>query len=102
MALAATHADGVLRIVDEALANVWRHANATRVEVSLARRGVQVSLSIRDNGGGLAADRRDGMGLSNMHARASELPDGALHVESRETGGTQVDLHFNCAPGVRP
>lgn len=102
MALAATHADGVLRIVDEALANVWRHANATRVEVSLARRGVQVSLSIRDNGGGLAADRRDGMGLSNMHVRASELPDGALHVERRETGGTQVDLHFNCAPGVRP
>ena len=100
LALAAPHADALLRIVDEALANVWRHAKATEVEVALLRYGVQVTLSIRDNGDGLAADRREGMGLSNMRARASELPDGALHVEPRESGGTQVTLHFHCAPGA--
>jgi signal transduction histidine kinase len=94
--LAAAQADALLRIVDEALANVWRHARATAVEVILSRRGVHVTLIVGDNGCGLTSVRQDGMGLSNMRDRARELPDGALQLASAEAGGTQVRLSFHC------
>jgi signal transduction histidine kinase len=78
------------RIVQEALANVVRHAGARRAEVRLAleRPGLLV-VEVTDDGRGLPAVRRAGVGLRSMRERAEEL-GGTLSVNARPQGGTSV------------
>ncbi|MCS6776520.1 MAG: sensor histidine kinase [Chthonomonadaceae bacterium] len=81
---------GLVRIVQEALTNVARHAQATQVHVILSvlpdRR---VQCQIRDNGRGFIQDTASGMGLQAMHERAEEL-GGTCVVQSVPGGGTEV------------
>ena len=76
------------RIGLEALTNVVRHANAKVCSVRLSANGA-LELEIADDGGGLAPDRRAGVGLGSMQERAAEL-GGTCTVESRREGGTRV------------
>lgn len=74
----------LFRIVQEALTNVRRHAEATEVEITLQATAKGVRLSIRDNGHGfdprtVAADRQ---GIVGMRERA-RLLEGTLRVTSR-------------------
>jgi signal transduction histidine kinase len=63
----------IFRVAQEALANVARHARASRVSVALASRDAQLELVIRDNGAGFDVNGpRRGMGLANMRSRAAE------------------------------
>ncbi len=82
----------VLRIAQEALTNVLKHARAARVRVSLALRGDGLAMEIVDDGRGLdAADAtRAGRGLSNMAARARRL--GATLAIDAAAPGTRVRL----------
>jgi signal transduction histidine kinase len=48
----STHATAVFRIVQESLANVGKHAQASRVQVAIEQNGAEVTLRIRDNGAG--------------------------------------------------
>lgn len=82
------------RIAQEALTNVWKHADACSTEVVLDIRGSTTSLEVRDNGKGIAPDAasgsgRDRMGMSSLRDRA-ELVGGVLTVEPLPTGGTVV------------
>jgi PAS domain S-box-containing protein len=80
------------RIVQEALTNVVRHAQATRVDVLLERRGDQVVTVIKDNGVGFdpqAALESGRLGLFGMRERA-EMLNGTLTVESVIGAGTTV------------
>jgi signal transduction histidine kinase len=80
----------VLAVLREALANVARHARASRVDVEVSLDGDLV-LSVRDDGRGLPAERRaGGRGLANMAARASAL-GGSMHASAGETTGTAVE-----------
>jgi len=81
----------LLRIAQEALANVRRHAQAKQVEIALGRRGRRVHLSIRDDGRGFAVRSRanDRVGIVGMRERA-KLLGGTLRVESRPGRGTRV------------
>ncbi len=90
-----TQAETVLRIVDEALANVLRHAAATRIDVMLATRNGDVELAICDDGRGGVRESSAGMGLSNMRHRTATLVGGTLSFEPRSTGGTCVRLVFD-------
>ena len=72
----------LFRIVQEALTNIARHSGATRVSISLRADDGSVRLTLSDNGRGLAADRRNGMGLSGMRARAGSS-GGELKIESK-------------------
>jgi two-component system nitrate/nitrite sensor histidine kinase NarX len=87
----------LIQIVREALSNVVRHANATRVSVSLRcdQQGV-VELVIEDNGIGidLESDMMQHYGLPIMKERADRLGGDLNITESRE-GGTQILLRFN-------
>lgn len=85
--------ESVLRIVDEALANAWRHSGATRVRVDLHRRERWVELVIADNGRGGARESALGMGIANMRQRAAGLPGGEFALDSRE-GGTTLRMSF--------
>jgi len=80
------------RIVQEALTNVLRHAQATSVDVLLERRGSQVITVIEDNGVGFdpkAAARSGRLGLFGMQERV-EMLGGNLLVESSIGAGTTV------------
>jgi two-component sensor histidine kinase len=75
--------------------NAIRHgtapmAGAGRIVVSGARRGGTLELEVRDNGQGLSAERREGVGLRNTRERLAEMYGGAQRFEVRagEDGGT--------------
>ncbi|NRQ32847.1 sensor histidine kinase [Nonomuraea sp. NN258] len=81
----------VYRIVQEALTNVRRHAQATRARVVLRRERAALRLLVGDDGQGLPEEYRSGVGLSSMRERAAEL--GGISVVSAEPGGgTRVEV----------
>jgi signal transduction histidine kinase len=81
------------RIVQEALTNVVKHAQASHVSVSLTRRNRSVAAVIEDDGRGFDPNgsRQDGLGLLGMRERV-ELLDGQLEVESRSAGGATISV----------
>lgn len=89
--LAPEIAGDLFRIAQEAVVNAGRHAEATRVELSLRTVGDQVELRVADDGrgftenGSLAAPEPGHLGLASMRERA-ELMDGTLEIESSERG----------------
>jgi signal transduction histidine kinase len=76
------------RIVQEALTNAIRHANATRVTVTLDRGPDALTVTVRDDGQG-AAEVAEGNGVRGMRERATEL-GGELHVTSPGRGAGAV------------
>jgi signal transduction histidine kinase len=88
------------RIVQEALTNVIRHANATNVTVTLDRGPDAFSLTVRDDGQG-AAEVVEGNGVHGMRERATEL-GGQLDVTSTGRGaGTVVTAELPWPQKVR-
>jgi PAS domain S-box-containing protein len=78
------------RIAQESLTNTARHAHAKSVLVQFTVRGRRVSLSVTDDGRGLAAGSGTGMGLKIMRYRAHML-GGELQIEPAPEGhGTRV------------
>jgi ligand-binding sensor domain-containing protein/signal transduction histidine kinase len=82
-----------LRIVEEALTNVRKHAAASRVEIAWAFGWFRFRLSIRDDGRGFdathARNRIGHWGMLGMQERASRI-GARFAVESRPGGGTTV------------
>ena len=79
----------LFRIGQESLTNVRKHAHARSVEVHLSRRGQTLTLSVKDDGIGGAAESPGGHGLTGMRERA-RLLGGRLQVRSRRGGGTTI------------
>ena len=81
------------RIAQEALNNVYKHAEAKRVEVSFERREDLIILIIEDDGDGFDTEdkfnRKKGIGLIGMNERAA-LVGGSLEIESVPGKGTTV------------
>jgi two-component system, NarL family, sensor histidine kinase DevS len=79
------------RIVQEALTNVIKHANAQTVSVVLTRKGDRVAAVIEDDGRGFdpGTGRDEGLGLVGMRERIG-LVDGRLSVESGPGRGTTI------------
>jgi signal transduction histidine kinase len=70
----------LLAVVREALSNVVRHAQATRVDVLVTVAGGFLTVEVRDNGIGAGANvRPGGLGLTNLAQRAADL-GGTLHL----------------------
>jgi len=83
----------LLRITQESLSNVRRHADATVVRVSLRTNGGQLVLLVRDNGRGFDPNAvKDGsFGLAAMGERAA-IARGRLQITSEPGAGTSVQL----------
>lgn len=77
------------RIVLEAIANVARHAQAHTCWVRIATSPTALEVEVSDDGVGIDADTRQGVGLRSMGERAAEL-GGRLHVVGREPNGTRI------------
>jgi PAS domain S-box-containing protein len=86
----------IFRIFQETLTNITRHANATRVDVALHKIDGKVSLSVKDNGKGIAKERITNprsFGLISMKERVSDL-GGELNITGRKGKGTTVSVNI--------
>ncbi len=98
VALPASHDTAVFRITQEALQNVVKHSQATRVEVRAAEREGALEISVADNGRGFTPERAQRLdpqhfGMTGMRARAQQI--GAfLEVSSTPGRGTTVLLRI--------
>lgn len=84
----------IFHIIQEALANVCRHAQARQAWVTLRHGGTHLDVRVEDDGRGLAALPAGGsahFGLDIMHERAQRL-GGAVEIGARCGGGTRVRL----------
>jgi signal transduction histidine kinase len=84
----------LLRIVQEALHNVEKHAHATTVEVGSATSEAEVSVWVQDDGRGfdpeaVRASDTGGFGLLSLYERA-RLANGMLEVQSTPGTGTRI------------
>ena len=93
----------IYRIVQEAVNNIWRHAEATEVKmfVTTSMPG-DFALRIEDNGRPFKSPHTnsEGRGLANMRARAA-LIDARISWEPREEGGTVFTLTREATAGAR-
>jgi signal transduction histidine kinase len=80
------------RITLEALTNVAKHADASHCTIHLTRND-GLELQVTDDGTGLPADYRAGVGLTSLRERAAEL-GGACTVQSLAAGGTCIRAHL--------
>jgi signal transduction histidine kinase len=95
----------VYRIIQEALANVTKHANASVVEVALINEEERLTIAIKDNGKGdprlncgqppqpAQKKRREGLGLRSMQYRAHQL-NAAYMITSSERQGTLIEIRI--------
>ncbi len=83
----------IYRVLQESLANVLRHAQATRVEVTFARlRPGLYAFQVRDDGHGFAPDNvHRGLGLNSMQERLQML-GGVLRIDSAVGRGTTLTM----------
>ena len=89
----------VFRIVQEALTNVLKHAQANRVSVMLEYRNDELLVIVEDNGCGFKPDvpltekERCGLGLVGIHERVA-LVGGKLNIESEPGSGTTLVIRI--------
>jgi signal transduction histidine kinase len=82
------------RMIQEALANVARHSQATRAEIRLAYELETIRLEIVDNGVGFDIKHpREGFGLNSMRERAAAL-GGTLELASQVGEGTSITIQI--------
>lgn len=87
-------------IYKEAITNIQKYAQASKVEIVIKKEGDDVVLTVKDNGVGFDVSdpspvkSRGGNGLINMKVRAERLA-GTLNIESTSGVGTTLRLSFN-------
>jgi signal transduction histidine kinase len=85
------------RIIQEALSNIGKHTEASRVDVVLRRKHDSIHLRITDNGNGferpmsVRGNQRGGLGLMSMQERA-KLAGGDFHIDSESGKGTTISV----------
>ena len=82
----------VLAVLQEALTNVTKHADANRVEVSLTVQDGQLTIEVVDDGRGIAPSISGGRGIDNIRVRAARL-GGEAQIDPATDGGTA--LHWS-------
>jgi signal transduction histidine kinase len=94
----------LVRVVQEALGNVRKHAQARHARVEVGRRGKEVSVLVEDDGVGFepGAPRRGEFprfGLATMRERAESV-GGTMAVESQPGRGTRILVRFPAGAGT--
>ncbi|MFN0302087.1 MAG: MASE3 domain-containing protein [Burkholderiales bacterium] len=101
--LPATLQVTLYRIVQEALTNIAKHAEAESIDVILARTDSEVRVHVRDDGQGFSSGmphKPGSFGLSGMQERAA-LAGGTVIVQSAPGEGTTIMARFPLAPDER-
>lgn len=96
--LDAPRRTALFRVAQEAMVNVGRHAEATRVDITIECTSKEACLTIADNGKSFDVEKalqgrgRKGLGLVGMRERV-EMVGGRLHLESSPGEGTTIQAH---------
>ncbi|WP_448002260.1 ATP-binding protein [Agromyces bauzanensis] len=88
-----------LRIVQEAVSNVRRHAKASTCTITLERRDGELRVQVDDDGVGIPPRVRGGLGLASMRERAAEL-GGSARFGTAPGGGGRVTVRLPAHDGV--
>jgi PAS domain S-box-containing protein len=91
---ATKQSNALFRIYQEALTNIARHANATRVDAVLSQVENRIVLEVRDNGKGFNISDlafKKTLGLKGMQERALMI-DGDFHIDSSPGKGTYIQI----------
>ncbi|MAN59224.1 MAG: hypothetical protein CMC08_05235 [Flavobacteriaceae bacterium] len=92
--LSSVQGMNVYRIIQEAVNNALKHANAQQITVQIAKRGTTLALTIHDDGTGFEPqEKADGHGLANIRKRAKDL-NGTVTIESAPQLGTTIEVAF--------
>jgi signal transduction histidine kinase len=92
--LPEAHRTCVYRVVQEALTNCVRHANARHVAITVTTGHNELQLSVSDDGVGLKPEHRGrGLGLIGIEERVKEL-HGAVTISPGPSSGTTVDVRL--------
>jgi signal transduction histidine kinase len=88
----------LFRILQEALANVARHARATELHVALRLQAARLVLTVRDNGVGMPREQAgaacaQGCGLDGIGQRVAQA-GGRFAIDSEPGAGTELSLSF--------
>ncbi|SEG93950.1 Signal transduction histidine kinase [Nonomuraea solani] len=98
VALSADVETALFRVAQEALANVAKHARATRTALTLSYTDETILLDVRDDGTGFAPQKpADGFGLDGMRQRVRGL-GGTLDIESAPGHGTAIAAAVPAVP----
>ncbi|TWO34747.1 tetratricopeptide repeat protein [Seonamhaeicola sediminis] len=80
----------VYRLIQETLHNIYKHAQATKVDISFKLKKDVICLTITDDGSGFDVNKaKSGIGLKNMNSRIKEIK-GQLNITSEKDIGTKV------------
>lgn len=84
----------IYRITQEALHNIYKHAKATKVDISFVTKNNVICLSIKDDGVGFDTNKaKIGIGLKNMKSRINEFK-GEFNIISEINAGTTVTIEL--------
>ena len=87
----------IFRIVQEAMANAIRHAAPQSILIGMDYQPDKLNITVTDDGIGFVPgdrEKKDGLGLNNMHVRA-QLLQGDLAIQSAPGTGTTINLIIN-------
>jgi signal transduction histidine kinase len=87
----------LLAVLGEALSNIARHAQATAASITIEATSQVITLTISDNGIGIAPDAVHGEGLNNLSQRAKRL-GATVTIGPGDTSGTQIQLRVPTNP----
>jgi signal transduction histidine kinase len=83
----------VSAIINEAMANIVRHAKARNVNIQAKDLGAKLQVSMKDDGIGFSPSAQSGYGLRNMRDR-SRILNGDLHFSEPSSKGTTITLEI--------
>ncbi|SDB65158.1 Histidine kinase [Flavobacteriaceae bacterium MAR_2010_188] len=82
----------IYRIIQEVLQNIYKHAGAEKVWISILLNNDVICLNLRDDGKGFdTAKGKKGIGLKNITSRTKEI-DGKINIQSTIHEGTSVEI----------
>lgn len=89
----------VYRVTQELLNNIVKHAGATQAIVQIAATDSQLTITVEDNGKGLADETiksAQGIGWKNIYSRV-QYQKGTINIQSQPGKGTSVYIEFPVA-----
>lgn len=80
----------IYRILQESLQNIYKHANASFVEISFSLKNNVICITIKDDGSGFDVNKsKKGIGIKNITSRVNVI-QGELKIESQKDIGTSI------------
>ena len=82
----------IYRIIQESMQNIYKHANAKQIKISISRKKSLICIDVTDDGIGFDTSKsKNGIGLKNMTSRVNDI-DGKISFSSEINKGTSVKV----------